>query len=100
MSIVDEAVKAGARALAECQPGYEHGASREVIKAAWPVLSAGLREMHTRWDQGGGWVVCMHCNDNTSPPRKKQWPCETITALDRIDQELGIGDDHQSGDPS
>lgn len=105
MSTVDEAVEAGARAMShhwrDMHTNESLGRQRQLAvhatRAMWPVLSAGLRELHTRWDQGGGWVVCMHCNANTSPTRKKQWPCETITELDRIDRELGIEADHQPG---
>lgn len=112
MSTVDDAVGAGARALAaegggpgdsihswrcehpdrypgacECVPGV----TVEVLRAAWPILSAGLRALHTakvdhstRWYDPGPLLrdVCQHC--------RRRYPCATIQELDRIDKELGL----------
>lgn len=98
MSTVDDAADASALALAKLyEKRVPHKAdelaSDAVLQAAWPVLSAGLRELHVEREWRPldgtclGGTVCNHC--------RRDWPCATVRELDRIDRELGI--DHQPG---
>ena len=66
--------------------------AREAARAAWPILSAGLRELHVMkvdyrprlHDPSGAPLrdVCQHC--------QRAYPCATVRELDRIDKELGL----------
>lgn len=91
MSTVDYAVEAGARALLAAMSRHEYpGEDREhewaarqvlpVAHAVWPILSAGLRELHWQMSSPG---ICYGCGH--------VWPCPTVRDLDRIDKELGNG---------
>lgn len=51
MTTVDDAVEAGARALTESEYGEgpnDLQVADLVVTAAWPILSAGLRGLHTK----------------------------------------------------
>lgn len=87
----DKAMDAGALALAvwygkRVPHKMDEVAAEVVLQAAWPILSAGLRELHGRIVEGPfspfGLYVCRHCD--------KPWPCATVRELDRIDKELGL----------
>lgn len=125
MSTVDDAVEAGGRAqydpvagtsheyrvgptgrVSYCSCGwkasashavaeYDDHVSRLVLAAAWPILSAPLRELHTEdWSCGNPrhtnpdvgcpdcGVHCGHCGHD--------WPCPTVQAIDETDKELGL----------
>ncbi len=97
MTAVDDAIEAGARALAEAwtdenEYGSRQDMSRVAARAQWPILSAGLRELHVMkvdyrprlHDPSGAPLrdVCQHC--------QRAYPCATVRELDRIDEELGL----------
>lgn len=93
MSTVEDAVEASARALSESEYGEGPHDSRLAdlaVTAAWPVLSAGLRELHHlhEWQSSlpGRWVTVQECDECGGT----EWPCLTVRELDRIDQELGL----------
>lgn len=95
MSIVDDAVEAGAKAWAtgSATPNnWENMTSRlqgitkdrfeGALSAAWPVLSAPLRKLHITGPLPGGVLACHTCLTT--------YVCETACELDRIDKELGL----------
>ncbi len=101
MSTVNDAVEAGARAMSEHwrdmhageSLGRQRALARRAARAMWPVLSAGLRELHRqkinfrpRRLDGGAHLreECQHCGPRVA------WPCATVRELDRIDKELGL----------
>lgn len=86
MSTVDDAIESGALALAEMATAP----AAEAIRAAWPLLSDGLRELHQtgpmKWRYPGDNTprrICSSCDVT--------WPCPTARELDRIDKELANG---------
>lgn len=104
MSRIEESVEAGADAAAEVRDAYprlcDDADSAEVasavLSAAWPVLSAGLRELHRPvWACGNPGhtnpdVGCPEC-DEVCRTCTDHMPCPTVRELDRIDRALGIG---------
>lgn len=106
MSTVDQAIEAGARANVQYRMTGTHvlddgeweairsplevramGAS---IAAAWPILTAGLREIETGNNRE------LYGTDFVAGMAKALWLVKR--ELDRIDRELGIETDTQSGD--
>lgn len=90
MTTVTDAVEAGARAMAPFTPrsfGVLHADSRVALRAAWPILSAPLRELHRehsyRARDGVTYAECRECQNS--------WPCPTIRLLEQTDKELGCG---------
>lgn len=124
MTTVNDAVETGARALADEWSAGERLAVHSddafvAARAMWPILSAGLRELHRRytvydWDgacpnKGEAHTEAHHHEDNVGdwycdqlPLRlacdtcrdlygtAEDWPCATVRELDRIDKELGL----------
>ena len=96
MSTVDDAVEAGARALSEHWWDMHTGGSLDrqrdlaghAARAAWPILSAPLRELHVREKDQYGPTHCFGCSQEAQA--WVQWPCRTVRELDRIDKELGL----------
>ncbi len=86
MTTVDDAVEAAARALANqlgfSNPQFEHRwYSKWSVKAAWPVLSAGLRRLHeasTAADYAGDCLCGL------------RYPCPSARELERSDKERGL----------
>ena len=95
MTTVDDAVEAGARALWRASDVADHEwAMTSALAAAWPILSAGLRELHSaQWECGNP----RHTNPDVGCPEccevcvacDRDMPCATVRELDRIDKELG-----------
>lgn len=92
---IDDAIASGAQALHddtcpddEC--GGLHGEDRDALTAAramWPILSAGLRELHPREEfaDAPGEFFCRPCQSTAGI-----WPCETMQTIQKIDKELGL----------
>lgn len=101
MSTVDDAVEAGARAL-EAMYGSPPGNKMDmvnaeaVLRAAWPILSAPLRELHE--DAGpsqgyteSGYGEIEHCcgTCGTHGEYGEEWPCPPMQTIIETDKELG-----------
>lgn len=88
MTTVDDAVEAGARALSEHWRDMHTNGSLDrqrdlaghAARAMWPILSAGLRELH-RTVRVRDWDECYGCG---------ALHCPTMRAIQRIDKELGL----------
>lgn len=97
MTAVTDAIEAGARAvhaLRENDGPVMDGVRIEaeaIIAAAWPVLSAPLRELHERvefeWPRGS--YYCLECYRASEDA--PDWPCATIRLIEQTDKELGCG---------
>lgn len=62
----------------------------DAIRAAWPVLSAPLRELHKPTRQDGG-EVCSRCiSDEDWHVESAPWPCRTAEYYLQTDKELGL----------
>ena len=100
MTTVDDAVEVGARAMADLWTDEDEYGSREnmaetAARAMWPILSAGLRKLHSaQWECGNP----RHTNPDVGCPEccevcvtcDRTMPCATVRELDRIDKELGL----------
>ena len=85
MTTVDDAVEAGAQVVGTY---YAHEYAYHALIGAWPVLSAGLRELHVREKDQYGPAHCFGCSQEAQA--WVRWPCRTVRELDRIDKELGL----------
>lgn len=99
----DDAVEAGARALSEHWWDMHTGGSLDrqrdlaghAARTMWPILSAGLRELHpAQWECGNPRhtnpeVGCPECSE-VCATCDRAMPCPTVRELDRIDEELGL----------
>lgn len=82
MSTVDDAVEAGARALSESEYGegpHDPRLAALAVAAAWPILSAPLRELHPPLDIGV-FIGCHNCPD----------ACPVAQYIIETDKELGL----------
>ena len=104
MTTVDDAVEAGARALDSSYNPDQHPImaamfedySLAAARAMWPILSAGLRRLHSpQWECGNPRhtnpdVGCPECCEVCVTCEWCAMPCATVQELDRIDKELGL----------
>ena len=98
-SVTEQAIELGATAIRRAGDMRNNSSklieesNRQALAAArtqWPILSAGLRELHAenryRTRDGVIYQECYECGEG------KSWPCPTERWRRSIDKELGIDD--------